>query len=70
MVKTFKLEIECENAMFGDDDTAIAEGIAYCLQLVAKELHRDIYPNAAQWIRDINGNRVGTYKYENRESVS
>jgi hypothetical protein len=60
--KTFKLEIEC--AAF-DDDAAIE--IAFQLREIAVDI-RDggLHPNSAQWIRDANGNRVGTWKFEDR----
>jgi hypothetical protein len=63
-VKQFTLSFECENAVFADYP---ADAIADALLAVSKEVRRhDLRPNSAQWIRDGNGNRIGTYKYESR----
>ena len=62
-MKTFKLEIECDNDAFADYP---AREITRILQQVAIEINRSMHCNSAQWVRDSNGNRVGTYKYEVR----
>jgi hypothetical protein len=61
---TFKIEIDCDNAAFeypAPELADILEHVGGCLRT------GHLYPNAAQWVRDSNGNRVGTYKYENRD---
>jgi uncharacterized protein YbjQ (UPF0145 family) len=62
---TFRIELECDNAAFDDSP---GHEIARILKRVASEIlaSGELYPNSAQWIRDVNGNRVGTYKYESR----
>lgn len=62
---TFNLTIDLGNdAMTSEADVAAA------LLRVAGEIAKEgFYRNSAQWIRDANGNRVGTYKYEDREAL-
>jgi hypothetical protein len=62
--KHFHLEFECENDVFATD---LTHAIADALLSASKDVRRHgVYPNSAQWIRDNNGNRIGTYKYEQR----
>jgi hypothetical protein len=64
----FRFEIECDNEVFTDYP---ADAIADALLAVSKQVRREgLYPNSAQWIRDNNGNRIGTFKYENRERLA
>ena len=66
-MKTFKLDIECDNAAFGEDDYEARVEIARMLRELGDKLaNGEIYRNSAQWLRDVNGNRVGTYKFEVR----
>jgi hypothetical protein len=61
-MKQFTLWFECENSVF-DDHTA--DAIADALLAVSKEVRQHgINANGAAWIRDNNGNRIGTYKYD------
>lgn len=65
---TFKLEIDCDNDAFGEGATS--EEIARILESAAYALRvNGLYNCSAQWLRDINGNRVGTYKYEDRDKL-
>ena len=32
-------------------------------------LREGLFANSAQWLLDTNGNRVGTFKYEDRERL-
>jgi hypothetical protein len=46
-----------------------AEHIAWALRKVADHVADKVYPigfNKVHWIRDSNGNRVGTFKLEQR----
>jgi hypothetical protein len=66
-MRQFTLTIECDNAAFGDDDSAACAEINRIMRHLSARLEAsELYPNSAQWIRDVNGNRVGTYKYEVR----
>ena len=60
---TFKIEIDCDNAAFEYPAHEIAE----ILRCIAADLSENLHRNSAQWIRDCNGNRCGTWKYENRD---
>lgn len=67
MTKQFTVSFECENAVFGDYP---ADAIADALLAISKKVRQGgLRPNEAQWVRDNNGNRIGTYKYENREAA-
>lgn len=61
----FKLEFETGNAAFADaGSNAASEEIARILESVAEQFRRGVYTmNAASPIRDINGNRVGDWRY-------
>jgi hypothetical protein len=66
-MKIFKLEIECDNDAFGGDNFEVGAELARILRATAQRIEREsLYPNSAQWLRDVNGNRVGTYKFESR----
>jgi hypothetical protein len=68
-MRLFKFELECDNAAFGDNSIEARFEIARILSELASKIRKDsesLYPNSAQWIRDVNGNRVGTYKFESR----
>ena len=59
------IELETDNASFAHNP---GDQIARILLAVSRELKGGArYPNAAQWVRDDNGNRVGTWKYENHD---
>jgi hypothetical protein len=73
MAKMFKLEIECDNEAFGERPFQHCLEIARILRETSERLEADIenlYPNSAQWVRDINGNQVGTYKFEDRDRLA
>lgn len=54
----FKIEIECDNASFAED---LAGEIRWILdQRVIPELRKHQPGPAPLWLRDSNGNRVGT----------
>ncbi len=56
----FKIEIECNNAAFGD---LPGFEVARLLRGVADEVdERDILPGETGPLRDYNGNRVGFYR--------
>jgi hypothetical protein len=72
MAKMFKLEIECDNEAFGMDLYENRVEIARILRELGDKLGHsaeELYPNSAQWVRDYNGNRVGTYKFEDRDRI-
>lgn len=64
-MKAFRLQIECENSAFGDNEPDLcAAEIAAILRQVAERVERgecndyDKYNN----LRDSNGNPVGTFR--------
>jgi hypothetical protein len=73
MAKIFKIEIKCDNDAFGECDYDASRELANILRGLADKLTSNpelcLYPNSAQWLRDSNGNRVGTYKYEDRDRI-
>jgi hypothetical protein len=63
---SFKIELD-----MGNDAMQTAEDVAGVLIRIAAQLTAEgFYTNSAQWVRDANGNRVGTFKYENRDRSS
>lgn len=58
----FKLEIECDNAAFGDGMAATNAEVSRILKSLAHSLIIDGYGNGP--LRDWNGNTVGSYKFE------
>jgi hypothetical protein len=61
---TFTLTFECDNAVFADyRDDAIADVLLAASKQVRQ---RGTHLNEAYWLHDSNGNRIGTYKYEDR----
>lgn len=56
----FKLEINCDNAAFGDDATERYSEIARILKVVAQDMEDG---HSAVVLRDINGNKVGTAEF-------
>ena len=66
---TFKIEINCDNLPNDYTDATFdpAYEIAEILRCVAADLSKNLHRNSAQWLRDSNGNRCGTWKYENRD---
>jgi hypothetical protein len=70
MAKTFKLEIECDNDAFHPyPDLAIANILRDVAEKITGQYRLSDIRNSAQWVRDNNGNRVGTYKYEDRNAL-
>lgn len=66
-MKTFKIEIDADNAAFGESNFDAAIEIGSILRALGNRLALgEIEANSAQWLRDTNGNRVGTYKFEVR----
>ena len=57
---TFKLDIKTENAAFEDDQCGVE--IARILREIADKFDRG-EPSAGT-VRDVNGNRVGKYRYD------
>ncbi len=55
----FKLEIDCDNAAFEGD--ALLDEVTRILCVVAKHVHEG---NLEGKVRDINGNRVGSFKFD------
>lgn len=71
-MKKFTIEIECDNAAFGECESDCAMELANILTDLVKNhigVEALLRPNNAQWIRDSNGNRVGTFKFEDRERI-
>jgi hypothetical protein len=63
-MKTFSVQFECENEVFTDYmNDAIADAL---LNISKRVRHERLQPNEAQWVRDNNGNRIGTFKFEVR----
>ena len=63
-MKSFSLNIECNNDAFVD---AAGDEIARILRDTANRIANGELDNLhAYWVRDVNGNRVGTYKFEER----
>jgi hypothetical protein len=61
---TFTLSFECNNEVFAD---YVNDAIADALLAVSKHVrHERLAPNEAQWVRDNNGNRIGTWKLDRR----
>lgn len=58
MSLVFQLRIDCGNAAFGQDEQEAGQEVARILEDVARQL-RD-YGSAPAYLRDINGNKVGS----------
>jgi hypothetical protein len=61
----FTIEIDCGNAAFGDDDAEVNDEVARILRRAA-ELLQDSGTQESIVLRDINGNRVGSAKFEDQ----
>lgn len=67
-MRKFTLTIECDNDAFGNDDSAACAEINRIMRHLSARLEvNELYRNSEQWIRDINGNACGTYKFESRK---
>jgi hypothetical protein len=57
----FTLNIECDNAAFGDDSAERGFEIARILRELAERIEASGAGSLSGWtLRDVNGNRVGT----------
>lgn len=61
MAKEFKLVIECSNEAFSDNPSY---EVVRILRAVVKRIDEG---NTAGILRDVNGNRVGTFEYVDRK---
>ena len=61
-MERFQLSIE-----IGNDNMSDARDVAWALRQVADRLERSEWAPYDRPIYDINGNQVGTYKYENQK---
>ena len=59
----FTLYLDCGNSAFGEDDTEVNDEVARILRRAA-ELLQDSGTQESIVLRDINGNRVGTARFE------
>jgi hypothetical protein len=57
----FELKIATDNAAFGEDESEAARECARILRELADRLDSDLW-NRTETVRDINGNRVGSFK--------
>lgn len=57
----FKLEIDCANEAFGEDQFSACDEVARILEKVALELRA--MRSAPTTLRDYNGNKVGTCQF-------
>jgi hypothetical protein len=59
---TFKLEIDCDNAAFGDGDMDECRREVQRILAAASRSFGDTGNDSGR-LRDINGNRVGSFEY-------